>query len=198
MSTEATPEMVEAGTPDVVIVASGSKHIIPDIPGVKNDNVFTAVDAHKNAAKLGKNVVIIGGNLVGCETALYIQQLGKNVTILEMTDTLHADAKPILGQAIQFHLDKSGVKCIANAECTAISREGVRVSYKDGHEETIPADAVILAVGMKSTKDTVNSMRNCALDVVPVGDCIQPGNIREASRTGYYAALDIGGSTSLL
>jgi NADH dehydrogenase FAD-containing subunit len=108
-----------------------------------------------------------------------------------MTDTLHADAKPILGAAIQFHLGKSGAKCMANARCTDITNEGVQVTYKDGQKERIPADTVILAVGMQSTKDTVNSILNCAVDVVPVGDCIQPGSIRQASRTSYFAALDI-------
>jgi hypothetical protein len=52
-------------------------------------------------------------------------------------------------------------------------------------------DSVVFAVGMESTSDTVDSMLDCALDVIPIGDCIQPGTVREASHTGYYAALDI-------
>ena len=108
-----------------------------------------------------------------------------------MTDRLHADASRILGGAIQVHLEDAGVKCITNAECTEISDRGVHVALKGGKKEIIPADSVILAVGMQSTEDTVKSMLNCAIDVVTVGDCVQPGTVREASRTGYYAALDI-------
>ena len=73
-NTEATPEIVEAANPDVVIAASGSRPIIPDIPGVDRPNVFTAIAAYKSPAALGERVVIIGGNLVGCEMALFVMQ----------------------------------------------------------------------------------------------------------------------------
>ena len=190
LNTDASPELIEADAPDVVIVASGSTHIIPNIPGVKGNNVITAVDAHKPGAKLGNRVVIIGGNLVGCETALYIQHLGKEVTIVEMTDRLYADANFAVQMGIKTRLDK-GVRCRTNAKCIEISDQGVHVALKNGNTEIIPADSVILAVGMQSTADTVTSMLNCAVDVVPIGDCVQPGTIRQASRTAYYAALDI-------
>jgi NADPH-dependent 2,4-dienoyl-CoA reductase/sulfur reductase-like enzyme len=191
LNIDATPELVEAGAPDVVIVASGSNHIIPDIHGVDGNNVITAVDAHKPGAKLGNRVVIIGGNLGGCETALYIQHLGKEVTIVEMTDRLYADANRVIGSSIKVHLDKGGVNCITKAECTEISDQGVHIAFKNGNTEIIPADSVILAVGMQSTTDIVQSMLNCAVDVVSVGDCVQPGTVQQASRTAYYAALDI-------
>jgi pyruvate/2-oxoglutarate dehydrogenase complex dihydrolipoamide dehydrogenase (E3) component len=190
LNTEATPEMVEAGAPDAVIVASGSEHIIPSIPGVERSNVITAVDAHKPGARLGERVVIIGGNLVGCETALYVQQLGKDVTVLEMTKRLFADANFAVEMAIRARLE-NGVRCLAGARCTAISERGVHITSKDGKEEMVPADTVILAVGMRSTVDTVRSVLDCAADVVPVGDCIQPGTVQQASRTAYYAALDV-------
>jgi 2,4-dienoyl-CoA reductase-like NADH-dependent reductase (Old Yellow Enzyme family)/thioredoxin reductase len=189
LNTNASPELVEAGAPDVVIVASGSSHIIPDIPGVNGKNVITAVDAHKPGAKLGKRVVIIGGNLGGCETALYMKHLGKEVTIVEMTGRLHADANDFIERAIEPFLE--GVRCLTDAKCTEISNQGVHVEFKNGKKEIIPADTVILAVGMKSNSDTVEAMLDCALDVIPVGDCIKPGTVQQASRTAYHTALDI-------
>ena len=191
LNTEVTPEMVEAAAPNVVLVASGSNHIIPGIPGVDRDNVMTAVDSHQPGAKLGQRVVVVGGNLVGCETALYLQRLGKDVTMVEMTDQLYADATRIIGGSIKVHLDRGGVNCITNAECTEISDKGVHITIKSGDMQVIPADTVILAVGMQSTTDLVDSMLDCAADVVPIGDCVQPGTVRQASRTGYFAALDI-------
>jgi flavanone/flavanol-cleaving reductase len=65
------------------------------------------------------------------------------------------------------------------------------VELKNGKMEIIPADSVILAAGMKPTTETVASMLDCATDVVPIGDCIKPGTVRQASSTAYYAALDI-------
>jgi len=190
LNTQVTPEMLEISRPEVVIVAVGSQHIIPNIPGVNRKNVFTAMDAHKPGAKLGRKVVIIGGNLVGCETALYIKHLGKEVTVVEMTDKLHSDANFAVEPAIEAQLE-NGVRCLTGAKCLAINDQGAQVVYKDGKTEVIPADSVILAVGMKSNAEIVQSMLNCAVEVIPVGDCIQPGTIRQASRTGYFAALDI-------
>jgi 2,4-dienoyl-CoA reductase-like NADH-dependent reductase (Old Yellow Enzyme family)/thioredoxin reductase len=190
LNTKATPEIVEADAPDVVIVASGSQHVIPDIPGVERSNVMTAVDAHKPGAGLGERVVIVGGNLVGCETALYVRQLGKDVTVLEMTDRLCTDAHFAVEIGMRARL-ANGVRCLAGATCTAISDQGVHIVLTDGEEGTVPADTVILAVGMRSNLDTFWSLLDCAVDVVPIGDCIGPGTIQQASRTAYYAALDV-------
>jgi len=190
LNTEANPEMVEAGKPDCVIVASGSTHIIPNIPGITSDKVITAIDAHKPAARLGDRVVVIGGNLSGCETALYIKDLGREVTVVEMTDKLYADANFAVAIAIKYYLEK-GVRCLAGARCTEISERGAHITFKDGKTDIIPADTVVLAAGMKPASEVVEAMLDCAVDVVPVGDCVRPGTVREASRTGFFAALDI-------
>jgi 2,4-dienoyl-CoA reductase-like NADH-dependent reductase (Old Yellow Enzyme family)/thioredoxin reductase len=189
--TEATPELVESLRPDVVIVAAGSRHIIPGVPGVDRPNVITAIQSHQPDITLGTNIVIVGGNLVGCETALYTSHLGKQVTVLEMTDTLHADANWAVGPSLDEHLPEAGVKTITGTRCTAITDKGVQVTYKNGKTEVIPADTVILAVGMRSNAEVFQTMYNCAPEVIPVGDCIRPGTIRQASRTGYFTARDI-------
>jgi 2,4-dienoyl-CoA reductase-like NADH-dependent reductase (Old Yellow Enzyme family)/NADPH-dependent 2,4-dienoyl-CoA reductase/sulfur reductase-like enzyme len=191
LNTEATPALIEAAHPDVVIVASGSSHIIPDIPGVHRPNVITAVAAHQPGVKFGNRVVIVGGNLAGCETALFIHNLGKEVTVVEMTDKLHADANFAVNPSMQLHLEQSGVHGITGARCTGISAEGVQVVYETGKTEIIPADSVIMAVGMRSNAEVFRSLYDCAPEVIPVGDCIKPGTIRQASRTGYFTARDI-------
>jgi thioredoxin reductase len=189
LNVEATPIMVETGSPDVVIIASGSLHIIPNIPGVKSGHVMTAITAHNPGVKLGNRITVIGGNLTGCDTALYLQSLGKNVTIIEMTNQLCADANVRIKVWMDIRL--GGINCITNAKCTDILEKGVRVRFNDGKTETIPADTVVLAVGMTPTGDVVQSMLNTAIDVIPVGDCVRPGTVLDASSTAFYAAMDI-------
>jgi NADH dehydrogenase FAD-containing subunit len=104
---------------------------------------------------------------------------------------LNTDASHVIGSSVQAHLKDAGITCITDAECTEISGQGVHIKYGDGKTEVIPADSIILAAGMQSTENTVKSMLDCAVDVIPVGDCIKPGTVRQTSRTGYYAALDI-------
>ena len=89
------------------------------------------------------------------------------------------------------HLEQDGVRTITGARCTAVSGEGVHVEYQDGRPEVIPADSVILAVGMRSNAGVFEAMYDCAPEVIPIGDCIRPATIRQASRTGYFTARDI-------
>lgn len=94
LNIEATPEFVRSLGADVVLVASGSESIVLPIPGVNGRNVFTCIQAHKNQDKLGHQVVFIGGGMVGCEEALELKSRGKvEVTVVEMTDRVHADAQ---------------------------------------------------------------------------------------------------------
>jgi hypothetical protein len=151
-------------------------------------------------AKMNPNLQIIDSacgvfnlNLIlfrGCETALYLQHLGKEVTIIEQTDRLCADANFAIEPAIQTRMEK-GIRCLTDAKCTSISDQGANITYKDGFTEVITADSVILAVGMQSDQKTYQDMLDCAIEVIPIGDYIQPGTIQQASRTAYYTAMDL-------
>lgn len=92
LSTKATPEMVEAMEPDAVIAAVGADAVIPPIPGVHGDNVITAEECYRKGLAgedMGENIAVLGGGLVGCETALYLARyLHKNVTLIEMSQAL--------------------------------------------------------------------------------------------------------------
>ncbi|MGB2854885.1 MAG: FAD-dependent oxidoreductase, partial [Dehalococcoidia bacterium] len=79
---EVTPELVEVERPDAVIIATGSVHLIPEIPGMSTSKVVTAVDVLSGGVDTGERVVVIGGELVGCETADFLSQQGKKVTVV--------------------------------------------------------------------------------------------------------------------
>jgi 2,4-dienoyl-CoA reductase-like NADH-dependent reductase (Old Yellow Enzyme family) len=84
LNTEATPALAAELEPDAIIAAVGAEPLIPHIPGIGRENVFKAEELYIDPEKAGKKVVILGGGLVGCELAVYLGDLGKNVTILEM------------------------------------------------------------------------------------------------------------------
>lgn len=190
LNTEATPELVDSLAPDVVLVASGSEPIVPPIPGVDGENVFTCIQLHKNRDKIGERVVIIGGGMVGCEEALELKANGKTeVTVIEMTDRVHADAG-IVDKELSMRLESDGVNIVTNAKCTAISADGVTVDI-GGLEQFIPCDSVLISVGMRPRFDVFEALLDSAPDVQPIGDCIQAATVRNATRTGFYAALNI-------
>lgn len=81
-NTKACKKTVEMHSPDAVVVATGSVPVIPTIPGIDKRNVVVAVDLLKNNEDTGKHIIVVGGGLVGCETALHLAQKGKSVTVI--------------------------------------------------------------------------------------------------------------------
>ncbi len=190
LSTEATPELMEALNPDAILVASGSEPIVPRLSGVDGPQVFTCVEAHQHPELLGDSIVIIGGNLVGCEEALDLKDKGKSsVTVVEMTGRVHADAGMVDSELSQ-RLAEAGVVIHRNTACTAISPDHVTVN-SHGVETTIACDTVVLAVGMRSNFRVYESLAHSAPIVEAIGDCITPGTVRNASRTAFFAANNL-------
>lgn len=192
LNTEATPELVEALLPDVIISAVGARPIIPRIPGADGKNVITAEKAYSLALqnKLGDKIAVIGGGDVGAETAVYLaEEFGKTVELVEMTDTLAAASCEIPQIAIRKHCEKS-VKIHLNTVCTSISETGI-VCKENGEEKLIEADTVILAIGYRASKELSESFRNIPEEFFAVGDCITAANVGNAVRTGYDAGIQI-------
>ncbi len=192
LNTEATPELIEKMAPDAVIAAVGSSPAYPDIPGINSKNIITAEEAYYDAGKVGQNVAVIGGGLVGCEAGLYLAGLGKKVTIVEMLDTVGDPVNwrhtlPLVARMKQ----TPTLQFFTGTKCLEITSSGIKVAGKDRKEQFIKADTVILAAGIKPNTDTVENLRNCIPEFYPVGDCVKPRRIMEAMQGGYFAALDI-------
>ncbi|NMR96288.1 FAD-dependent oxidoreductase, partial [Vibrio parahaemolyticus] len=95
LNTLVTKEMIEEMNADAVIVACGSHHIIPKVKGIDKANVYTASEVLLDNSKVGNKVAVIGGGLVGCETALSLAMAGKDVTVIEMLPELMASGLPV-------------------------------------------------------------------------------------------------------
>jgi 2,4-dienoyl-CoA reductase-like NADH-dependent reductase (Old Yellow Enzyme family)/thioredoxin reductase len=192
LNTEATPEIVEALNPDVVIAAAGSRPIVPDLPGVEKEKALTVTDVYYNIGKIGQNVIIIGGGVTGCEAALFLAKQGKKVTIIEMFDKL-ADPEGNLFYHLPLveALDSSpNISYRLQTKCVGVTPEGVRVE-KDGKEEVMAADSVVFSIGRAPELEAVNRLRNSAPRFCSVGDCVEPKRIIQATRTGFFSAMNI-------
>jgi 2-enoate reductase len=88
MGAEASPELVAKASPDAVIVATGSSPIIPGIFGIDKPCVITCIDLMLGKKEAGDKVVVIGGGMIGCETAVWLAEQGKQVTVVEMMPQL--------------------------------------------------------------------------------------------------------------
>lgn len=191
LNTELTPEIAKAENADAIIIAVGAEAIILPIPGVHGDNVVVATNMFEPGVKIGNKVAVIGGGLVGCETAIQLGKVeGKDVTVIEMREDVAIDSTPDHRRFMMPVLE-SCAKLECNAKCTAITPNGVMVIDAEGRERLIEADTVIMAAGLKSLTATAESLRDCALSFRIIGDCQKPRRVYEAVRAGYDAGMSI-------
>ena len=192
LNTEATPEILDTLNPDVVIAAVGSKPIVPDIPGVDKEKALTGIDVYLNTGKIGQNVVVIGGGTLGCESALFLAKQGRKVTIVEMSDKIgDLDGNYWYYLALIEAVDNDpNVSCQGPDQVVEVTPEGVLVE-KDGKKEAISADSVVFCIGQTSEAESLDKLRMSGRRFCSVGDCVEPKKIMQATRTGFFAAMNI-------
>ena len=178
-------------SPDVIVVASGARPIVPPIPGLDKPHVMGALDTYYHGERVGEQVVMIGGGLVGVETALYLADAGRKVTVVEMLPAAAREANRLHAEALRLAIRERDVKILTSTRCCAVEEDGVVVEDQDGKQEKLPADTVVYCVGMRSDPAVYQDLYDCAPEVYRVGDCIKPGTVREALLTGYYTAAEI-------
>lgn len=189
MNTEATPEFIHKFAPDSVILATGSMPTCPPIKGI--EHAHQAMDVYNGACKPGKKVVMIGGGLVGCETGLYLQKTGHEVTVVEMLDRVANESFGMYREALVWEMEKNNMHSMSKTKCLEITENSVKVENADG-VQVLEADTVLYALGMKSIDYTAlkEAVGDAKLQIV--GDAIKPGKVDQCTRTAYIAALKIG------
>ena len=190
LGTEATPEMMEEMKPDVILACVGSKPAFPPIPGVDGGNVVTAQYAFENPEQLGKKVAIIGGGLVGCELAIFLDMEGLQTYVIEMGNVINAPGLSAQGTAVKREMRKRGMKVTFNASAEKITGEGLYY-IQDGEEKLLEADTVIVATGQKPLDEEAFAFAPYAPEFQMIGDCSSVANIMTAVRNAYTIARDL-------
>ena len=188
-------EMLEAESvrtlkPDTVIIATGSRPAFPDIPGVDGSNVLVAQELLARHMRFtGQRVAIIGGGMLGLETAEYMAAQGNPVTVLKRYETIGRSIEPLYRDYLLRELGEHGVEIVTGVEVEAIQVDRVLVRDKVGGEHVIHADQVVLARGANPSDELAQEL--APLDPIVVGDADQPGKIIDAIREGFLAAQSI-------
>jgi len=185
---KATPRLIQAMKPDVVFIATGGISIIPEIPGVDKEKVVTAIDLLLGRKEAGKSVVIIGGGVVGSETALYLAQKGKKVTIVARSDSIAHD----LYEDNHLHLSKllveADVEILTGTNVLEITDDGVTIADKHGKTSTLKADTVVLARGLKSDENLREALKDKVPEIYTIGDCVEPRIVMNAIWEAFRTA----------
>ena len=190
LCTAVTPESALKYGPDAIIAAVGADYFVPDIPGIDNEIVRGLTALNNLEKNFGKRVIIIGGGLVGCETAIHLRDLGRQVTIVEMRDDYASDAPYFHKQAIRLQFG-SEISVETGLRAVAVSEGMLICKGASGQERVFEADTIFCATGMTPRLNVVEALRFCAPRFFSAGDCVRPGHIVQAVSGGCYAAMDV-------
>ena len=190
LNTEVTPEYVEKEAPDALIVAIGSRPLVPPIIGLDGDNVIIVNDYYRHVDEVSDDVVVFGGGLAGCEIAVHLGMQGKTVHIVEMRDRLAPDANVRHRPLLLREIDKY-VTVHTSCKGKEVRRDGILCEDAEGNEVLIPGTTVICALGQRSRSDEAAALMDSAPFVRVIGDASRVSTITNAVYWGYHAALDI-------
>ena len=200
-------------------MATGGRPILPDVRGIETHKVVMAWDILAIKSIVGKKVVIVGGNAVGLETALYLAHQGvitpevfhflvvnkaeswdslkdlvnkgnKEITVLEMTKHAGKDIGSSTRWTVMAELSRLGVTIVTGAKATEVLSNGL-VYEKNGMKDTISADSVVIATGTSPEDGLFKEINNLVPEAYVIGDAKEPRNALEAIREGFLVGLEI-------
>lgn len=189
-NTHLTSQDILARKPDSVILAVGAEPAIPAVPGITGINVVDCVAALTGAPVSGKKLVVIGGGLVGCETALGYAQEGWEVTMVEALPCLLSAGIPVPEsnqQMLEDLLEEAKVSIRTGSRLVQVNPDSVVIATAQG-QETLPADGVILAAGFRPRPSLSAELTGSGIEVYQVGDGCKVGSVMTAIATAYTVA----------
>lgn len=187
---DVTQETIEEENPDVVILAAGASPLIPEIPGLGKEMVFTPEEVLKGDRRRGEKILVAGGGMVGCEVAEYLASNGKQVTIVEKLPEIGIGVETHTKNLLLQRLSKMAVKVIPESEIVSVQGRRVILDRKGGRLQ-VEADGIVMALGNKPNNSLAEPLRASGRPFYIIGDCLEAGEIATAIGEGFRVAMEI-------
>jgi len=190
LGVDATPEKILSYSPDEVILATGGTPIYPPI---KNEGipVVQAVDILSSKVVAGKNVLIVGGGMVGLETSEYLLTQNRRSTVVEMLDTVGEGLNPSIQYFVFKALREGGVEILKSTKVEKFTKDGAVCVNASGEIILSGFDMVILAVGSKASNPLEAELKNKVKSLHVIGDAVKTRRIIDAVEEAAKLALTI-------
>ena len=188
MNCEVTPELIKSEKPDSVIIATGSKTLILPIEGIDLPEIIHGSDLLDGKRAAGKKVLVVGGGMVGCETAAFLGEQEHDVTVIEFRDTVGADVIHEHRVYLMKDFEDYGIKQITGAKVCRFFADGVEYETADGvRHETRGYDSVILSMGFRNYNPLEEKVRELVPDTYVIGDATRARRALDATKEAYAA-----------
>ena len=189
--TRTAEQLKDAGF-EAVINAVGAHSAAPRIPGIDSVNVADAWKVLAGEQQVYGTVAVIGGGMVGCETAEYLAARGCKVSVIEMMDKIAAGESVTILPTLLENYKTYGVEQYPSHKVKEFRMDAVVCENKDGAEVTIPCDYIVLAMGARSNEFDAAALEAAGIPVYSIGDAAgKAADISNAIRTGYDTACQL-------
>ena len=188
-----TSEQLRNMGADVIILATGSVPVMPNVPGMDDKKILGCMEAFAHPEKVGQKVMVIGGGLVGCEMALDYAQDGKEVMVVEALPKILSAGilSPIPnGQMIPDLFEHHHVTMLEKHRLSAVE-DGKVILESDGQKKVLDADTVVIAVGFRPAPSMAQELQGCGAVVYEIGDGQKVSTILHAVWDGYEVGNNI-------
>ncbi len=188
-----TKELVAAEMPEVVIVATGSHLVPPPIPGLDGPGFYDALGVLSGNVPAGRRVIVCGAGLSGSEVALYLaESYQKEVLLVDQLPGAVPEVEIFTQWVVLSRLLEDGVELRLNHRIQQLTPTSA-LCVHEGAEVTLEADAVVVALGIKSDNALLEALRTAlpTTEVIPVGDVVKPRKVMQAIHEGYHAGRRI-------
>ena len=187
-----TAEQLKNAGFEAVINAVGAHSAAPRIPGIDSVNVADAWKVLAGEQQVYGTVAVIGGGMVGCETAEYLAARGCKVSVIEMMDKIAAGESTTILPTLLENYKTYGVEQYPSHKVKEFRMDAVVCENKDGAEVTIPCDYIVLAMGARSNEFDAAALEAASIPVYSIGDAAgKAADISNAIRTGYDTACQL-------
>jgi len=188
---EFTPDMLSGEKPDAVIVATGTLPLVPDWPGAEKSGALSVDAVLSEKGKVGKKVLVVGAGGIGAETADYLSEVGKEVTLVEMLEEIASDLVVHLKYFLSKRLAEKGVTTLTSTTVKELGKGYAVVEDASGTRKIDGFDTIVLAVGSKPDDRVAKSLKGKVPELHVIGDASEPREALEAVYEGEEIALKI-------
>lgn len=180
---------IQSLEPDVIILATGARPVWPDISRPDgHPQMVNAFEVVNGDVTVGDRVVVVGGGLIGAETAWYLAEAGKQVTVTSRQQMIGHDLLPDFRKILLQHYALHNVRQMPNVKLDAVTSAGAVFIDRNWERHAVDADTLVLASGMTSQLQPLEGLNRAVYEIYIIGDARRPRNIGDAIYEGAYLA----------
>lgn len=191
VNTEVTPNLIPGLDFDAVVLATGSVPSVPSIPGMERSSVTNCCEVLSGKKEVGHRVVLLGGGLEGCETAIWLAQKGKSVCIVEMLDDVATGIHSANRQMLLDMMEDLSIRILRERTICEVFDNGISFVDKSLNKQFMECNDLILGVGLKPVRELYKTLRNEVQVFYEIGDCKIPRNLHYAILEGFNVGYSI-------